>query len=265
MDQAGSTTRHRWGGLRGRLRALYHGASPTAVRFRLCVLGLDLLSIGFFIVSPLIRSQPSYLIIDYLIAAFVGLDLLGRALAGPNLKRWTTRLGFAVDAAVLVTLMFPLTLANFAFLRVMRLWSVVHSELFWRTVARRYDDTRWEDTAKALATLVTYLFVVTGMVYALFAGRHDGITSYLDALYFTVAAITTTGFGDVVLPGSLGKLVSIVVMISGISLFVRLVQALSRPDKIRFECPTCGLRRHDLDAVHCKACGALLHIPNDEL
>ena len=53
-------------------------------------------------------------------------------------------------------------------------------------------------------------------------------------------------------------------MICGITLFVRLAQTLMRPGKVRFQCPTCGLMRHDLDAVHCKACGQMLNIPNDE-
>jgi voltage-gated potassium channel len=31
-----------------------------------------------------------------------------------------------------------------------------------------------------------------------------------------------------------------------------------------FPCPQCGLQRHDIDAVHCKACGHVLNIPNDD-
>ena len=33
--------------------------------------------------------------------------------------------------------------------------------------------------------------------------------------------------------------------------------------EIRIACPSCGLRRHHVDAVHCKARGVLLNIPND--
>jgi voltage-gated potassium channel len=51
-------------------------------------------------------------------------------------------------------------------------------------------------------------------------------------------------------------------MISGISLFVRLAQAVFVSSKVRFTCKSCGLMRHDPDAVHCKACGAMLNIPN---
>ena len=54
-------------------------------------------------------------------------------------------------------------------------------------------------------------------------------------------------------------------MIVGITLFFRLAQAVFRPGgKVRHPCPQCGLQRHDPDAVHCKACGMVLNIPNDE-
>ena len=71
---------------------------------------------------------------------------------------------------------------------------------------------------------MTFVFVVTGFVYTVFRGRHDGITGYVDALYFTVATLTTTGFGDITLPGVWGRLLSIAVMLVGITLFVRLAQ-----------------------------------------
>ena len=64
-------------------------------------------------------------------------------------------------------------------------------------------------------------------------------------------------------PGIAGKLTSIVTMIVGISLFVKLAQAVFRPNKVFYECTHCGLRRHEPDAVHCKACGNLLKIPDD--
>jgi voltage-gated potassium channel len=233
------------------------------VRFRLAVIALDFVLIGFFIAAPILRDRPVFLAVDYGIAAILALDMIARALASPSIPRWIRSPSVWVDMVVLGTLLFPLWLSNFAFLRVMRLWSLFHSDFFWETVARRYDDTRTEEVAKALATLITYLFIVTGFVYAIYARRHPGIAGYVDALYFTVTAVTTTGFGDIVLPGTVGKLLSIAIMLSGIGLFVRLAQALFRPYKVRFPCPACGLIRHDPDAVHCKACGVVLNIPNE--
>jgi len=249
--------------LRRRLSGLYNGQTPQAVRFRYGVIGVDFLLIGFFIAAPFIRDRPSFLAIDYLVAVVATVDFCARALAASNLQRWLLRPSVLVDVFVLATLLFPFWLSNFAFLRVLRLWSLFHSEFFWDTVGRRYDDTRWEDVTKTLATFLTGLFIITGVVYILYARRHPGIDGYVDALYFTVTTVTTTGYGDVTLPGVMGKLISIVIMICGVSLFVRLAQSLFVPSKVRFVCQACGLMRHDPDAVHCKACGAMLKIPNE--
>ena len=76
----------------------------------------------------------------------------------------------------------------------------------------------------------------------------------------TVATLTTTGFGDITLQGTTGRMIAVLVMIFGVTLFLRLVQVLIRPNKVRQECQTCGLVLHDSDAVHCKHCGTLIKI-----
>ena len=249
--------------IRARLRALYHGASPTAVRFRLAVIVIDFAIISFFIAAPLLHGW-AYYALDGLIALLLTVDLAARALAQPRIADWLKRPLVWVDIFILATLLFPTILYNFGFLRVLRLWSLVHSDFFWETVGRRYDDTRVEEVVKSGSALLAFVFVVTGFVYATYVGRHEGIAGYVDALYFTITSMTTTGYGDVTLPGTMGKLISIVVMLLGVSLFIRLIQSLVRPHKVFFPCPVCGLRRHDPDAVHCKACGQILNIPNDE-
>ena len=250
--------------LRARLRYFYHGSSPRAVRFRLAVIAIDFAIIGFFLAAPILHEAGRvFYVVDYVVAAILALDLAARAYAHTDIKDWFKKPATWIDLFVLATLLFPGWLFNFGFLRLLRLWTLLNSDFFWRTVGHKYDDTRVEEITRALAALVTFIFVVTGFVYATFRGRHEEITGYLDALYFTVATLTTTGFGDITLPGNWGRLLSIVVMLTGITLFLRLAQTLFRPNKVRFACPDCGLQRHEPDAVHCKACGTLLNIPNE--
>ncbi len=249
--------------LRATLRWLYHGESRTAARYRIGVIAIDIAIIAFFIAAPILKQTRSFLYLDYAVAAILALDLAARALAWRNLKSWIKRPIVWVDFFVLLTLLAPFWFINLAFLRVLRLWTLVSSEFFWNTVGRRWGTRRLEDSGRAAATLLTFIFVVTGFVYTSFSGAHPDINNYLDALYFTVATLTTTGFGDIVLPGAWGKVISIFTMIAGITLFVRFAQALLQPHKVRFPCPTCGLVRHDYDAVHCKACGTALAIPNE--
>ncbi len=250
--------------LRPRLRALYHGTSRTAVRFRLAVLIVDLAIIAFFMAAPLLRGEGLiFYVIDYLIAAVLIADLAARASAYSNLRDWLRKPIVWIDLFVLGTLLFPPLMFNLGFLRVLRLWTLIHSDFFWRTIGRRYDDTRVEEIVKALSSLVTFIFVATGFVYTSFMGRYEGISGYIDALYFTVTSLTTTGYGDILLPGDWGRIVSILIMLGGVTLFVRLGQTLLRPHKVRHPCDRCGLQTHDPDAVHCKACGNLLCIPDE--
>jgi voltage-gated potassium channel len=247
--------------LRNQLRLLFHGRSPAAERFQLMVLAIDLAIIVFFILTPVIRDTSSFLWIDYSVAAILGVDILARALATTNIRRHFLQVTTWIDLFILATLLFPDTLGNFGFLRILRLWTLSESGQLWRPL-RRGGYEAWRETGQSVVNLVTFLFLLTGFIYTFFFRFQGGIEGYIDALYFTVAAITTTGFGDIVLPGPWGKLTSIVAMIIGITLFIRLAQALFRPYKVYFPCPKCALQRHDPDAVHCKACGHLLAIPD---
>lgn len=250
--------------LRRRLRLLYHGHAPWAVKFQLSVLVVDLIIIAFFVASPLLRDEPNFLWIDFAVAALLSADMAARALASTHPWRWLRQPTTLVDVFILTTLLFPAWLVNLGFLRILRLWTLSRSGFLWGLLRRRNSRWRdWEDTARATVNLVTFIFVVTGFVYTFFAHRGSGIDGYVDALYFTITSMTTTGYGDIILPGTFGKLTSIAVMIVGISLFVRLAQSIFRPRKVSFACPNCGLNRHDPDAVHCKACGQTLNIPDE--
>ncbi len=248
--------------LRDRLRLIYHGSTPRAFRFRLATMLIDVAIIAFFIATPVLQGARTFLWLDYAVAALVAADMGARLLASTDMARLTRQPTFLVDSFILLTLLFPMALANFGFLRILRLWSLSHSGALWRHFEMR-PLKQWREASHAVVNLLTFLLVVTGFVYTFFFRDGSGFAGYVDALYFTVATVTTTGFGDIVLPGMAGKLTAIVTMIIGISLFVRLAQSVFRPNKVFFPCPECGLQRHEPDAVHCKACGHILNIPDD--
>ncbi|MEY9625959.1 potassium channel family protein [Sinorhizobium fredii] len=248
--------------LRIALQRLERGRDSWALRWQALLAFIDLSILAFFILGPYLRAGPSYLIIDYTIAAWIGAELIARAVAAPSPQVFLKRPMTWVDVIILATLLFPDLLFNFAFLRAMRIWAIGRSPLF-REGLRRIGGAHLQDVVRACLNFLVFLFMMTGFVYTTFFYGQEGVEGFVDALYFTVATVTTTGFGDITLPGTLGKLTSVVTMIIGISLFVRLAQAVVRPHKVNFPCPQCGLQRHDLDAVHCKACGHLLNIPDE--
>jgi len=122
---------------------------------------------------------------------------------------------------------------------------------------------RNEEIIQSIINLVVFVFVITALVYVSQVNVNPDIRTYVDALYFTVTTLTTTGFGDVTLKGSGGRLLTVIIMVFGVALFLRLLQTIFRPAKVRYECPDCGLKRHDPDAVHCKHCGRTIHIETE--
>jgi voltage-gated potassium channel len=252
--------------IRTRLRTLYEGTGQTGDRFRYALLAFDLLTVTWLIASSFLPRGLHSTTIDIAIGAVFLADLLARLLiARRPLKELFSFWGIA-DLLVIVSLLFPIWGEGLAFLRVLRLYRVFHSP---QTLDQLRDDIpgfrRHETALRAGLNLMIFIFAMTSLVYQTQVSVNDKITNYVDALYFTVTTLSTTGFGDITLIGNTGKLLSVAIMIFGISLFLRLVQVVLRPPKAHFPCPTCGLRRHDHDAVHCKACGTVLNIPDDGL
>ena len=121
---------------------------------------------------------------------------------------------------------------------------------------------RHERIIDKVTNLVVFVFIMAALVYSTQVGINDGIHTYIDALYFTVTSLTTTGYGDVLMVGPGGRLLSIIVMVLGLTLFLQLLRTIVEPrDKVEQECEECGLRFHERDAVHCKHCGEVIHIP----
>jgi voltage-gated potassium channel len=172
-----------------------------------------------------------------------------------------------VDLVVIASLFVSALGANLGFLRVLRTARLLRSYNVLGQLKKRFPAVRHnEEVILAALNLAVFVIMVSSVVFVTQHGTNEKIVDFVDALYFTVAALSTTGFGDVTLIGStFGELLSVAMMIVGITLFLRLAQAVFRPSgKVRYPCPQCGLQRHDPDAVHCKACGHVLNIPNDE-
>lgn len=250
--------------LRGHLHHLYFGQGLDARRYRYGVMAFDLATIAFVIGTSFTPRGPVVEILDVMI----GLVLVGEfgARVAGSRKPWREALRPAslADVVAIASFLAPLAGEGLGFLRVLRTLRLLHS---YRMIGMLRQDfalfRRNEDAFLAATHLIVFIFVMTALVYETQHNTNAEIANYADALYFTVTALTTTGFGDITLPGTTGRLISVVIMIAGVTLFLRLAQALFKPRKVRFPCPSCGLQRHEPDAVHCKACGALLNIPDE--
>jgi voltage-gated potassium channel len=249
--------------LKVRLRELYDGESLAAHRFRYALLIFDIVTISFLILSSFMQSQGTE-IADAVIGVMLFLDFAARLWIAASRSRMLLSPFGVVDMVVILSLMAPIVGEGLAFLRVARILRLFRS---YQVLKRLRQDVPWfsknEQVTLSALNLAVFIFVMTAIVYETQHYGNPKIANYADALYFTVTALTTTGFGDITLEGTAGRMISVAIMIFGVSLFLRLVQVMLRPEKVNFRCPDCGLMRHERDAVHCKACGRLLNIPDE--
>ena len=241
---------------------LYTGRSSRSVWFRYGLLAFDLATISYFIVvTPFPPSEfaPS---ISVILGVIILLDFIARFWIALDKAEHLGHIYVWADAIVLVSLFLnsfiPLDLS---FLRILRGLRLGHSVYLLKDLRASSVFFRMrEEPIVAFVNLFVFVFVTTSAVYTLFVKVNKGVEGYVDALYFTVTTLTTTGYGDITPTTTNSKLVAVLIMVVGVSLFVQLARAIVMPPKVRHSCQSCGLERHDTDAVHCKHCGAVVRI-----
>lgn len=250
--------------LRDKLRQLYFGVDEEARRFRYGMVVFDVVTIGAFLVSSVVGNPAWVIALDLVLALLLIVEFAARLYVEPSVRRVLLTFTTAADIVVIVSLLLPFFVENLAFLRIARALRLLRSYHLLRDLR---SDSPWfrrnEDIIQRTVNLGVFIFIVTSVVYVTQHLINPQISTYVDALYFTITTLTTTGFGDITLKGPGGKILAVVIMVVGVGLFLRLLQAIFRPSKVRFECPDCGLLVHDADAVHCKHCGRVLHIETE--
>ncbi|MCX8227611.1 MAG: ion channel [Sulfitobacter sp.] len=247
------------------IRLLYTGQSQSARRFRYGLIFFDALTIVYFIATAALPATPATAALNFLLGLLILLDLVARLWVSDNPRRELTRIYTLVDLLVVASvLLAPLLTGNLAFLRVLRGLRLIHSYHLLRDLRREsLFFRRHEDAILAAVNLFVFIFVTTSLVFVLAFDEEAGIAGYVDALYFTGATLTTTGFGDITMTTTGGKLLSVFIMVVGVALFLQLARTIFQPTKIKYKCPECGLNRHEPDAIHCKHCGEPLKIETD--
>lgn len=249
------------------VRLLYNGRSRKAAKFRYALVAFDVATIIYFLLTVAAEQQQLLMGVNLALGALILLDFVARLWVADNRRNMLLRVYTIADLVVIASLFLaPLLAENLAVLRVLRGLRLIHSYHLLHDLRR---DLRFfrvhEDAIFASVNLFVFIFVTTSIVYVLRFQDEATIANYIDALYFTVATLTTTGFGDITLNTPGGKVLSVFIMIFGVALFVRLARAIFQPAKVRFECHECGLNRHDPDAVHCKHCGEPVKIETEGL
>ncbi len=241
---------------------LYTGPGPRARRFRVGLILFDAITILLFIAIAPYSPNPGMEAFGFVLGIVILMDFLARYWIADNRRAMLKKIYTIADVIVIVSLLIaPFVHANLAFLRILRGLRLIHSYHLMRDLRQVSPFFhKHEDALIAAVNLFVFVFFTTSVVFAIFVDKDAGIEGYIDALYFTVTTLTTTGYGDITPTTPGGKLFSVFVMVVGVALFVQLARAVVQPSKVTHTCSTCGLMKHDQDAVHCKHCGAVLHI-----
>jgi voltage-gated potassium channel len=239
---------------------------PISQAVNLALTGLVLLSCVIFVAQTYDLPVPLQRVMEQGDRMILGLFTLEYVL-----RLWVAerRWRYVVSPYALVDLLaiLPSVLGlSVGFLRVFRWFRVLRLVRFFegRTVLgylSRQDSAMF---ARILLTLFIIIFVFAGLIFQVeHPVNSAAFGTFLDAMYFAIATMTTVGFGDVTPQSQLGRLLTILMILTGITvipwqvgdLVKRLVKT-TNPRQI--PCPTCGLETHEEDAHFCKHCGTAL-------
>lgn len=116
---------------------------------------------------------------------------------------------------------------------------------------------------RLLLTILMIFFISSGLFYFVESDLNPNVKNFGDAFYFTVVALTTVGFGDIIPLSDAGKWVTVLMILSGIVLIPWQISRIAKEwvrmgTKKEIICSKCGLCYHDEDASHCKSCGHII-------
>jgi voltage-gated potassium channel len=151
-------------------------------------------------------------------------------------------------------------------LRILRLFRIMHMDRYVgeANILLEVFSESWRKTLIFVYTVIT-LVVIFGTLMHFIEGDEGGFTSIPQSMYWAIVTLTTVGYGDITPLTPTGKVVASMIMITGYGIiavpmgiyFSEFTQA-SKRRKNKRACPSCKLKGHEADAVHCRACGTAL-------
>lgn len=241
--------------------------TPTGKAFNFLITGMILLSSAIFVIET--YPVPNYVrinlnTIDYAIFLLFAWEYLLRLWCADNKIQYIFSIYSIIDLVAILP--FLLGVVDISFIRVFRWFRILRflrfiegRRLFGRTI-----NEDGEISARILFTLLAIIFVYSGLIYQVEHPVNPKVfATFLDAVYFSVVTMTTVGFGDVTPSSEGGRLMTVLMILTGIALIPwqlgdlikRLVKTANQVETL---CPTCSLSSHDTDARFCKICGTKL-------
>jgi voltage-gated potassium channel len=246
--------------------------SPVGIAINLAIAGLVLLSCGIFVAEtyplPVAVCNQLYALDQVILILFVAEYFL-RLWSEDNKLKFIFSFYSLID--LIAILPFFIGIVDTRFIRLFRSFRILRLIRFIHTTSlfRRFTNEDGVIFGQILFTLFAIVFVYSGLIYQVeHPVNSKGFDTFLDAFYFSIVTMTTVGFGDVTPISEFGRLLTVLMILTGIALIPwqvgdlikRLVKTANQRETV---CPGCGLAFHDADAKFCKNCGTKL--PNKDL
>ncbi|MBD2454439.1 ion transporter [Nostoc sp. FACHB-87] len=247
--------------------------TPTGKLINLTIAALVLISSGIFVAQTYnipynVRLQLDF--IDTAILVIFAVEYIIRLWSAENKLKYIFSFYAILD--LMAILPFFLGAVDISFIRLLR----------WFRILRliRFIDQKFlfasvssEDSlifVRILFTLFAIIFIYSGLIYQVEHPVNPQVyTTFLDAFYFSVVTMTTVGFGDVTPISEAGRLLTVLMILTGVTLIPWQVgdlikRLVKNANQVETVCSGCGLAFHDLDAAFCKRCGTKLRIKSGE-
>ncbi len=236
----------------------------------LSILGLILLSSAIFVAQtyPIDKQLKFSLeIIDLVILVIFAIEYLLRLWSAKNPQKFLFSLFGVIDLIAVLPLLIGWT--DIRFIRVFRWFRILRIIRFWQPEKPILGFKTGDSIVlvRIFLTLFTLIFVYAGLIYQVeHQINSNQIVNFFDAFYFVVVTMTTVGYGDVTPLSQAGRLMTVLMIFTGV-LFIPwqlselIAQVVKKNNFVEQTCPSCGLSRHEPDALFCKRCGTRL--PSD--
>ena len=252
--------------------------TPLGRAIDIVIIALNLIAVSIFVLHTYDLSSAQQEMLWRLeiavVAVFImeyALRLYGAPDRGKHLKDAYSMIDLAAILPTLIIMVLPASffVYDIRFIQILRVLTVFRIFRFLRFVSKSHMlfgtiSQGKINIARLVFSIIIFFFVYSGIFYFVESPLNPKVNNFGDAFYFIVVAVSTVGFGDIVPVTGIGKLVTVVMIISGIILILfqaarifRAWMASDRERKVQI-CPGCGLDRHDADARYCKACGEAL-------
>lgn len=241
--------------------------TPVGRAITLIITGLVVLSSAIFVadtytIPATVRTNLD--LIDTVIIVIFSIEYLLRFWCADNKIKYFFSAYSIID--LLAVLPVFLGMVDISFIRLLRWFRFLRLIRFFksRTLFGRINTEDSLIFARILFTLFAIVFVYSGLIYQVEHPVNPQVfRTFLDAFYFSVVTMTTVGFGDVTPISEAGRLMTVMMILTGIALIPwqlgdLIRQLLKTSNQVKTQCPTCGLALHDTDAQFCKLCGTCL-------